>query len=202
VPELRWGLTLPFGGVPHAPLVRRAEAAGYDDLWSADTNGPDGFTPLALAAAWTERVRLGTNFLPLSDVEDVVARVRKGEAAAGREPTEVICRFFCVPGEGGLDVARSMLAAYGTVPVYEAFFRAHGWGDALDPMVRAWRAGDRRLALERAPEALIREIFVFGSPPEQRERLLEFAARGTTTLVLSPIAPPERLPDLVDALAP
>ena len=63
MPELRWGLTLPFAGVPlaaHEPLVRRAEAAGYDDLWTGETNGPDGFTPLALAAAWTERMRLGT----------------------------------------------------------------------------------------------------------------------------------------------
>src|SRR5918995_5324178 len=59
----RWGLTLPFAGVPLAatePLVKRAEAAGWDDLWTGDTNGPDGFTPLALAAAWTERMRLGT----------------------------------------------------------------------------------------------------------------------------------------------
>ena len=248
MPELRWGLTLPFAGVPlaaHEPLVRRAEAAGYDDLWTGETNGPDGFTPLVLAAAWTTRMRLGTgvvnpftraagprparrrwptpaarfvlglgsssdviverwnerpfakpltrvresvqvlreilaggrgpglqardaaprphrhrrparphaaargelgdrtfvNFLPLSSVEHVVARVREGEA--GRDPTEIICRFFCVPGEG-LDVARFMFAAYGTVPVYEAFFRALGWGDAIDPMVAAWREGDRK----------------------------------------------------------
>lgn len=44
----------------HEDLVRRAEAAGYTDLWTGETNGPDGFTPLALAAAWTGRVRLGT----------------------------------------------------------------------------------------------------------------------------------------------
>ena len=59
----RWGLTLPFAGVPLAatePLVRRAEAAGWDDLWTGETSGPDGFTPLARAAAWTERMRLGT----------------------------------------------------------------------------------------------------------------------------------------------
>ena len=59
----RWGLTLPFAGVPLSatePLVRRAEAAGWDDLWTGDTNGPDGFTPLALATGWTERMRLGT----------------------------------------------------------------------------------------------------------------------------------------------
>src|SRR5919106_4440830 len=59
----RWGLTLPLPMVPlaaHEDLIRRAEAAGYTDFWSGETNGPDGFTPLALAAGWTERMRLGT----------------------------------------------------------------------------------------------------------------------------------------------
>jgi probable F420-dependent oxidoreductase len=62
----RWGLTLPLPTLPlaeHEVLVRRTEAAGYTDLWSGETNGPDGFTPLALAAAWTERVRLGTGIV-------------------------------------------------------------------------------------------------------------------------------------------
>ncbi len=311
MPELRWGLTLPFAGVPlaeHEPLVRRAEAAGYHDLWTGETNGADGFTPLALAAAWTERMRLGTgvvnpytrgravlaqhsaaladasggrfvlglgassnviverwnevpfekpltrlretipllrdvfagergpggfkletppaqpipivlaalrdkmlrlggeladgtftNFLPLSAAEHVVARVREGEA--GREPTEVVCRFFCVPGDG-LDTARFMFAAYATVPVYEAFFRGLGWGDTIDPMVTAWRAGDRRAALAAVPEELVREIFIFGDPAAMKARLGEYAARGITTLVLTPIAPPEQLPELIDALAP
>src|SRR5918997_3034061 len=59
----RWGLTLTLPGLPladHEEVVVRAEAAGYTDFWSGETNGPDGFTPLALAAAWTERARLGT----------------------------------------------------------------------------------------------------------------------------------------------
>jgi probable F420-dependent oxidoreductase len=59
----RWGLTLPLPGVPladHEGLVKRAEAAGYTDLWTGETNGPDGFTPLALSAAWTDEIRLGT----------------------------------------------------------------------------------------------------------------------------------------------
>ncbi len=63
MPDLRWALTVPFTGVrlrDHRPLLERAEAAGFDDLWSGETGGPDGFTPLALAAVWTERMRLGT----------------------------------------------------------------------------------------------------------------------------------------------
>ena len=62
----RWGLTLPLPGLSlaaHEELVKRAEAAGYTDLWSGETNGPDGFTPLALSAAWTARARLGTGIV-------------------------------------------------------------------------------------------------------------------------------------------
>jgi probable F420-dependent oxidoreductase len=62
----RWGLTLPLPGLTlseHEGLVKRAEAAGYTDLWTGETAGPDGFTPLALAAAWTERARLGTGIV-------------------------------------------------------------------------------------------------------------------------------------------
>jgi alkanesulfonate monooxygenase SsuD/methylene tetrahydromethanopterin reductase-like flavin-dependent oxidoreductase (luciferase family) len=54
MPDLRWGLTLPFAGVTlaeHQPLVHRAEAAGYHGLWTGETSGPDGFTPLIDALA-------------------------------------------------------------------------------------------------------------------------------------------------------
>ena len=63
MPDLRWGLTVPFSGVPlseHADLLRRVEASGYDDVWTSETSGYDGFTPLALAAVHTARLRLGT----------------------------------------------------------------------------------------------------------------------------------------------
>jgi probable F420-dependent oxidoreductase len=62
----RWGLTLPLPGISladHEEHVRRAEAIGYTDLWTGETAGPDGFTPLALSAAWTERMRLGTGIV-------------------------------------------------------------------------------------------------------------------------------------------
>jgi probable F420-dependent oxidoreductase len=62
----RWGLTLPLPGTAladHEAHVKRAEAAGYTDLWTGETAGPDGFTPLALSAAWTERARLGTGIV-------------------------------------------------------------------------------------------------------------------------------------------
>jgi probable F420-dependent oxidoreductase len=62
----RWGLTLPLPGISlaqHKEHVVRAEAVGYTDLWTGETAGPDGFTPLALSAAWTDRMRLGTGIV-------------------------------------------------------------------------------------------------------------------------------------------
>jgi len=296
---VRWGLTIPFTGIPlaeHAELLRRAEALGYDDLWSAEATGVDGFTPLALAATCTERVRLGTaivnpytrglvllaqhvlalhdlsrgrfvlglgsssdvivekwngmqfdrpvatmrsaiqelrpllagergrggfrleqpapvpifvaalrdrmlrlagelgdgailNFTPLSAVEDIVAQAAD---------VEIACRFFCFEGDD-LGAAKRMLVAYATVPVYEAFFRAHGWGEQIDPMVKAWNEGDRRRAVELAPEELVREICIFGTPAQHRERLQEFVARGVQTPILTPVCPPDRVSGLIEA---
>jgi alkanesulfonate monooxygenase SsuD/methylene tetrahydromethanopterin reductase-like flavin-dependent oxidoreductase (luciferase family) len=114
---------------------------------------------------------------------------------------EIACRFFCFPGDD-LGAATRMLVAYATVPVYEAFFRAHGWGERIDPMVSAWNAGDRRLALELAPEELVREICIFGTPEQQRERLEEFVARGVQTPILTPVCPPEQVMSLLEAWAP
>jgi probable F420-dependent oxidoreductase len=59
-------MTIPFTGIPlHelGPLVRRLEATGYDSVWSAESTDFDGFTPLALAAAHTERMRLVTGIV-------------------------------------------------------------------------------------------------------------------------------------------
>jgi probable F420-dependent oxidoreductase len=63
----RWGLTIPLTGLPlaeHAPVIRALPDLGYTDVWSAETNGTDAFTPLALAAAWEPTLRLGTAIVP------------------------------------------------------------------------------------------------------------------------------------------
>ncbi len=62
-----WGLTIPLIGAPlpaHAELVRALPRFGYTDAWSAETNGADAFTPLALASAWEPTLRLGTAIVP------------------------------------------------------------------------------------------------------------------------------------------
>jgi probable F420-dependent oxidoreductase len=307
----RWGLTLPLPGLTlaaHEELVKRAEAVGYTDFWSGETNGPDGFTPLALGSAWTERARLGTGIVgvfqrgpallaqeaaalasasdgrfvlgigsssdrivegwngipferPLSRVRETLGFLRTalaGErtesgfklesAPAERVPIvlaalrgkmlelaveqgdgaftnflplgglpqvtaqldsapegfELLCRFFCLPGEREAvePLARFMFSSYITVPVYAAFYRWLGYGEQIEPMIAAWEAGDRQAAAAAAPWELIEEMFIFGSPEEMSKRIGAFVEGGITLPILTPITTPDKLGELIDALAP
>jgi probable F420-dependent oxidoreductase len=307
----RWGLTIPLTGVSlhdSDDLFRRAEAAGYTDLWSGETNGPDGFSPLTLAAAWTENVRLGTgvvgvmqrgrallaqeaaaladasggrfalgigassdriiagwNAMPfekpltkMSETIDFLRTALSGERADGgfklerapeqkvpiivaalrgkmlrlavekgdgaftnflplaglpqvagqlegaAEGFELLCRFFCIPGEREQvePLARFMFSSYITVPVYENFYRWLGYGERIDEMVEAWNAKDRQKAAEAAPWDLIEEMFIFGEPEQMKERLGAFVEGGITLPVITPITTPDKLGELIGALAP
>jgi probable F420-dependent oxidoreductase len=307
----RWGLTLPLPGISladHEEHVKRAEALGYTDLWSGETAGPDGFTPLALSAAWTERMRLGTgivgvfqrgpallaqeaaalasasrgrfvlgigsssdrivegwndipfekplskvretldflqaalagertttgfklesppaervpvvlaalrgkmlqlameradgaftNFLPLGGLPKVTAQLQDAP-----EGFELLCRFFCIPGEREQvePLARFMFSSYITVPVYTAFYRWLGYGEQIDPMIAAWESGDRQAAAAAAPWEVIEEMFIFGTPAEMKERLAAFVAGGITLPILTPIVTPDKLGETIAALAP
>jgi probable F420-dependent oxidoreductase len=63
---IRSGMTVPMPGPLHSHRDGLAELAdlGYTDIWSAESDGADAFTPLALAAAWEPRLRLGTAIVP------------------------------------------------------------------------------------------------------------------------------------------
>ena len=62
----RNGMTVPLPGHLHTHRDGLAKLAdlGYSDIWSAESDGADGFTPLAMAAAWEPRLRLGTAIIP------------------------------------------------------------------------------------------------------------------------------------------
>src|SRR3954454_15883955 len=307
----RWGLTLPLPGIAladHREHVVAAEAAGYTDLWTGETAGPDGFTPLALSAAWTEKMRLGTGIVgvfqrgpallaqeaaalsdasegrfvlgigsssdriiegwnqipfekPLSKVRETLEFLRvalAGERTSTRfkletkpaheipivlaalrgkmlelaveqadgaftnflplaglpkvtaqlegapEGFELLCRFFCIPGEREQvePLARFMFSSYITVPVYEAFYRWLGYGEKIDPMVEAWGQGHRQAAAAAAPWELIEEMFIYGTPEQMKERLGAFVEGGITLPIITPIVTPDKLAETIDALAP
>ncbi len=63
---VRPGMTVPLPGPLHSHRDKLVELAdlGYTDIWSSEADGADAFTPLALAAAWEPRLRLGTAIVP------------------------------------------------------------------------------------------------------------------------------------------
>src|SRR5689334_12867342 len=66
--RMNWGLTIPLPGLAlaeHREIVEELPALGYTDVWSAETNGTDGFTPLALASQWAPTLRLGPAIVPV-----------------------------------------------------------------------------------------------------------------------------------------
>jgi probable F420-dependent oxidoreductase len=292
----------------HGDIVREAEELGYTDLWSMETSGIDGFSPLVYAAAFSERARLGTaivssytrgpailamsaaaveqaapgrfvlgigastevivqgwngipfqrpvatvresirrvrqalggermslepeargafkldappstpipvygaalrpgmlrmvgevadgvviNFLPPSAVPKVVAEVRAGAEAAGRDPEtlDVVCRnMLCADGldDATRAVARFILAVYVSSPPYEAFLRWVGMDDMIDPFLRLWRGGDRKGALEAMPDELIRALLVVGDVDECRARLEEYRSGGVRVPCIAPFS--------------
>ncbi|GIU83861.1 MAG: LLM class F420-dependent oxidoreductase [Acidimicrobiales bacterium] len=64
----RYGITIPVGDGPlgaQREVVRELVDSGYTDLWSAEADGTDGFTPLVLASQWAPEARLGVAVVPV-----------------------------------------------------------------------------------------------------------------------------------------
>ena len=64
----RYGITIPFEGVTlleHREWYHRLADLGYSDVWSAEVDGADGFTPLIVAALSETRLNLGVAVTPV-----------------------------------------------------------------------------------------------------------------------------------------
>ena len=70
-------------------------------------------------------------------------------------------------------------------------------------MVEAWKAKDREGAVAAAPWELIEEMFIFG---DARARCASGSTRSSRAAsrcpVLTPITTPDKLGELIEALAP
>jgi F420-dependent oxidoreductase-like protein len=66
---MKLGLMVGYSGAGmRLPMdkILRAEALGYDSVWTAEAYGSDAITPLAYIAALTKRIRLGTGVIQLA----------------------------------------------------------------------------------------------------------------------------------------
>lgn len=188
-------------------FLRVALAGERTDTGFKLETAPTHPTPIVLAALRGKMLKLAvdkadgafTNFLPLGGLPQVV----EGIEGAGPD-FELLCRFFCIPGEREQvePLARFMFSSYVTVPVYANFFRWLGYGDEIQAMVDAWEAKDRAKAAAEAPWDLIEDTFLLGPPEAIRDRLDEYVTGGITLPVITPITTPDNMSSLITALAP
>jgi probable F420-dependent oxidoreductase len=172
-------MTVPLPGPLHTHRDGLVELAdlGYTDVWSAEADATDAFTPLALAAAWEPRLRLGTAIVPAftrapACMAQCVASM--ADAAPGRfaigigsSSNVIVERWngvpFVEPYKKVRDVVRFLRDAMSGEKVTSTYdtFEIHGFRLGVRPertppiFVAALREGMLRLAGRDADGAII-----------------------------------------------
>ncbi|HEY0520472.1 MAG TPA: LLM class F420-dependent oxidoreductase [Ilumatobacteraceae bacterium] len=176
---IRPGLTVPLPGPLHSHRDKLSELVelGYTDIWSAESDGADAFTPLALAAAWEPRLRLGTAIVPaftrspacfaqcVASMAD--AAPRRFAIGIGSSSNVIVERWngvpFVEPYKKVRDIVRFLgdaLAGEKVTKVYDTF-EVQGFRLGVRPehkpvvLVAALREGMLRLAAREADGAII-----------------------------------------------
>jgi probable F420-dependent oxidoreductase len=176
----RYGITVPFDGIP-LPEQRELFAVlpdlGYTDVWSAESNGMDAFTPLALASVWAPSLRLGTAIVPVftrGPATLAMSAATMAAAAPGRfvlgvgTSSDVIVERwnageFDRPYQRARDTVRFLRAALAGEKVSENYetFAVKGFRLSQPPenpppvLVAALRSGMLRLAGKEADGAIV-----------------------------------------------
>ena len=176
----RFGITVPFDGVPlpeQRSLFEQLPDLGYTDVWSAESNANDAFTPLALASAWAPSLRLGTSIVPVytrGPATLAMCAATLAAAAPGRfvlglgtSSNVIVEKWNAIPFEEPYkhvrDTVRFLRLALAGEKVTEKFetFAVDGFRLGLVPpepvpiVVAALRSGMLRLAGKEADGAII-----------------------------------------------
>ncbi|MDQ1697172.1 MAG: hypothetical protein QOJ03_2525 [Frankiaceae bacterium] len=176
----RFGITVPFDGVPlpeQRSLFEALADLGYTDVWSAESNANDAFTPLALASVWAPTLRLGTSIVPvytrgpatlaMSAATMAVAAPGRFVLGVGSSSNVIVERWnstpFDQPYQRVRDTVRFLRAALAGDKVTETYetFAVNGFRLGLVPdepppiLVAALRSGMLRLAGKEADGAIV-----------------------------------------------
>lgn len=131
------------------------------------------------------------NYLPASHVPWSVAKVRDGEAAAGREAGS--CRVYgyvhvgVADREAGLDLGRKDLFSYAVVDSYARNFIRAGFGNEVTEVRERFGAGDRAGAVAAVSDRMVDAIDVLGDPDLVRSTVADYAAAGVDEPVIMPL---------------
>src|SRR5829696_8222328 len=181
----RYGITIPFDGIPLAgqrDLVAALPDLGYTDVWSSEVDGADGFTPLVLASVWAPALRLGTAIAPvftrgpatLAQSAAALAAAAPGRVAIGIGASSdvIVERWNGIPFDRPLERVRDTAR----------FLRAVLAGQKVTERYETFAVDGFRLGLvpDPPPRLLVAAL---------RPRMLQLAGRESDGAILNWLAP-------------
>jgi len=179
--EQRYGMTIPFDGVPLADQrdwLIEMEELGYTDAWSSEANGADGFTPLALASAWAPSLRLGVAIIPaftrgpalMAQSVATLAEAAPGRFAfgLGTSSNVIVERWNGIPFDQPYQRTRDMVR----------FLRAALANEKVDEQYETFTVKGFKLGrkLDEAPKILVAAL---------REQMLKLAGRESDGAIIN-----------------
>jgi probable F420-dependent oxidoreductase len=194
---MRIGITLPaepFQNRDMIDLVRRADALGYEEVWSLESYTTEAFSPLAAVAMLSEKMRLGTAIVPVFTRPPALiamSAMTVQELSGGRlvlglgiSSPQIIGQWMGVPFERPLTRVRDTVAAV----------RAALTGEKVTYKGRTLSVNGFRLDMERSapPPPIFLAI--------QGSKMCRLAGEIADGLITNYITP-EALPRMLDHVA-
>jgi alkanesulfonate monooxygenase SsuD/methylene tetrahydromethanopterin reductase-like flavin-dependent oxidoreductase (luciferase family) len=120
-----------------------------------------------------------------------VDRMRRGAAAAGRDPNDVrvsvlIPTFLDDDVATARHAAREFLVHYAGMPHYAKTFASSGFAQDMDLVGKALASGDRAAAMAALSDALLDATTLVGPASRCREHLAERARAGVDWVLIGP----------------
>ncbi|HUA36369.1 MAG TPA: LLM class flavin-dependent oxidoreductase [Candidatus Binataceae bacterium] len=128
-------------------------------------------------------------------------------AAAGRPRAQFhvnIWNYAAVSNDRkqAIDDMRGTVANYSSIPQYEKFYEAHGFGDAARAVIAAASRGDTAAMLKAVPDEMVTTFAIAGTPDEAGERVEKIWPHADSMTISPPqyFVPPDRLNGYRDAI--
>ena len=137
------------------------------------------------------------NYSPAAAIAPMIAEVRKGAQAAGRDPSKIDFAMYircCVTDDvqTAMQAYKRELSAYGFVDPYVHMFTTYGFGDDMQGFRKLWQEGKRAEATECISDKMVHTLAAIGSKDKSVEYIQACRNAGLTHPILFPIGSPKK----------
>lgn len=167
-----------------------------------------GDIPIYLAAVNPKMLRLAgaiadgvlLTWVPVASASEVVAEIRAGAEAAGRDGKDVEIAMYlrtCVTDNrtAALEWLRRDITGYAVADVYSRVLRRYGFASQVKEMQAAWKVGERAQAMQAIDDSMVDALGVIGEAEACRQKVEKFVAAGVDMPIILPFSPEVKLAD-------